>query len=493
MNRKKALVSLVIVAMLLCGSLVLPVRATPSSDWSQPRPDEPIDYYETIGNSKTNDAASIEMGVHIFHYHESGAPDDDDYLRFRVSASANTRMGIQYDLWEEDYNYDWCDVSEPTGITDDNSGTWLYLGFTFLYYGVEYERVWVCSNGFLTLNKTCTNADPQSIPSMEEPNPVVAVFWRDLHPEQGGSITCGHKVPFNNGQYFVVSWNNVPDDSGNPQTFQVLIENRQGWGGDDFHNLIFFQYKSITQSYSTTVGTEDQVGNKGTAYDYNNLHNQACLKFEYPIMGYRLERLKIKLTKSDSYAMISFLRPYIGGCNVILKEYENPFGDSFKAAITTAAGLALLEAGIMWNVMLITAEFAGALASDLSRPYTDEEHVKDALESDSEAWAWAECVIENRSIIYCKPFDSTLATTVEWSFTDANNRDHDLTVTAEAWYRDLSNDNIYIISTSSTLNMYVGKVLSISASVGGTTNPYAGTYTYDCGTSVVATATPYGY
>ena len=105
--------------------------------------------------------------------------------------------------------------------------------------------------------------------------------------------------------------------------------------------------------------------------------------------------------------------------------------------------------------MLITAEFAGVLAGDLSRPNTDEEHVKDAWEGDYEAWAWAQCVIENRSIIYCKPFDSTLAATVEWSFTDENDRDHFLTVTAEAWYKDLSNDNLYTISTSSTLNMYV--------------------------------------
>ena len=478
MNRKN-LVSLVIVAMLLCSPLVLPVRAT-SSDWSKPRPSKPIDYYETIGNSKTDDVASIDMGVHIFHYHESGDPDDDDYLRFRVSASANTRVGIQYQVLEEDYIYDWQNVSEPTGITGDDSGTLLDLGFNFLYYGVEYREVWVCSNGFITLNKTSTNANPQSIPSMDEPNPIIAVFWRDLHFGEGSSITYSRDVYFDSRQYLVVSWNNVLDDSGNPQTFQVLIQNRQAMGCG-FHNDIFFQYESITKSYPTTVGTEDQVGNKGTSYDYNNLHNQACLRFEYPIEGCRLERLKIKLTKSDSYAMISFLRPYIGGCNVILKEDENPFGDTFKAAIKTAASLALLKAGIMWNVMLITAEFAGVLAGDLSRPYTDEEHVKDAWEGDPEAWAYGDCVVENRPLL--KPFDSTLAATVEWSFTDANNRDHDLTVTAEAWYKDLSNDNPYIVSTSVTLNMYINSPPNTPSTPSGPTSGYAGaSYTYSTST-----------
>jgi len=477
MNRKKAPVSFVIVAMLLCSPLILPVRATPS-DWSKPRPSIGTIYDETIGNSKTDDVASIDMGVHIYQYVE-GVSDQDDFLKFKISASANTRVGIQYEVLEEDYY--WCEVSEPTGITDDNSGAWLDLGFTFLYYGVEYERVWVCSNGFLTLNKTCTNADPQSIPSTSEPNPVIAVFWRDLHLEWGGSITYGRDVYFNGAYYLVVSWNNVPDDNGDPQTFQVLIQQRQGYGSEDFHNVIFFQYKSITKTYPTTVGTEDQVGNKGTAYDYNNLHNEACLRFDYFIAGYRLERLKIKLTKSDGYAKIDFLRTYIGGYNIIIKEYANPFGDTFKAAIETAASLALLKAGIMWNVMLITAEFAGVLASDLSRPYTDEEHVKDAWEDDNEAWAWAQCMIENRSL---SPFDSTLATTVVWSFTDENDRDHFLTVTAEAWYRDLSNGNLYTISTSSTLNMYINSPPNTPSKPSGTTSGYVyTTYSYSTSTT----------
>jgi hypothetical protein len=493
MNRRKALVSFLTVAMLLCGLLVLPPAWATSSDWSKPRPSGYTLYDKTIGNSKTDDVASIEMGVHIGQYSENDpAYDYNDHLSLKVSASANTRVGIQYAVLPNDY--DWCEVFEPTNITSDNDGTWLYPEFTFLYYGVEYYRIWVCSNGFLTLNKTCTNANPQNIPSTDEPNPVIAVFWRDLHFGEGSSITYGRDIEFNNEEYFVVSWNKVLDDSGTPQTFQVLIQHRQGWDSSDYHNKIFFQYKNITKSYPTTVGTEDQVGNKGTAYDYNNLHNEACLKFDYFILGYRLERLKIKLTKDDSYAKIDFLRTYIGGYNVILKEYENPFGDTFKAALMTAASLALLEAGIMWNVMLITAEFAGALAGDLSRPYADEEHIKDGWENDNEAWAWAQCVIENRSIIYCKPFDSTLATTVEWSFTDdANNKDHDLTVTAEAWYRDLSNDIVYIISASSTLNMYIGKTLSISASSGGTTNPAPGTYAYGDGESVTVTAYAYAY
>jgi len=324
MNRKKASVSFLVVATLLCGLLVVvPVRATTPSDWSKPRPSVGTIYNETIGNSKTNGIASVGMGITIGQYSENDPAYGCDHLSLRVSASANTRVGIQYQVWEADSNYDWQNVSEPTGITGDNDGASLDLGFTFLYYGVEYRKVWVCSNGFLTLNKTCTNANPQSIPSMDEPNPVIAVFWRDLHLGAGSSITYDRDVYFNSGYYFVVSWNNVLDDSDTPQTFQVLIQNRIG-GVSNYHNKIFFQYKSITKSYPTTVGTEDQVGNKGTAYDYNSLHNWACLRFEYPSSGYRLDQLWIKLTKSDGYAAIQMLDTRTAGYNVKLEDYSNP-------------------------------------------------------------------------------------------------------------------------------------------------------------------------
>lgn len=359
-------------------------------------------------------------------------------------------MGIKYDVWETDYYYQWLTVSEPTGITSDDGGVWLDLGFDFLYYGVVYNRVWVCSNGFITLSKTATNANPQSIPSTSEPNPVIAVFWRNLHPERGGSITYGRNVAFTGGYYFVVSWNNVPDDKGDPQTFQVLIRNQPS-AGSDFHNWIFFQYKNITKTYSTTIGIEDQVGNKGTAYNYNNLHNQACLKFEYPVAGYRLQTLKIKLTKTDSYAIIEIMEKLTGGYNVILKDYTNPWGDDFKFAIKTTATLLLWKAGIIWKATLIIADLAGLLAADLSP--IKEDYTKDAGTGENEAWARADCVGESSPY---KPFDSTLATTIEWIFTDANDKDHTLTVTAEACYKDIGNNVPYTISTSATLNMYSG-------------------------------------
>jgi len=434
-----------IIAMLLCGSLVLQVSA--ANSWSKPRPSAPKDYYDKIGNFNNNDDAAIGMGVHIFHYHEAGVPDDNDYLRFRVSASANTRIGIEYEALEEDYNYNWYDVSESTGITGDDEGAWVELGFTLLFYGVEYYRVWVCSNGFLCLDSENTSSSPPNIPDTERPNSTIAVFWRDLvvDPNEGSSITCG-----NIGYYFVISWNNVLNKgNGNLQTFQVAIQIPTA--PSDFHNAIYFQYGSITKDEPTTVGVEDQTGNKGTSHDPNNLHSGARLRFWYSSVGYRLNRLTIKLSKSaDSDAMLDYLENYIAGYNVLLENYENPYGEYYALAIGYAAGLFLPEVGLIWNQIVILVETGDILSADLSKPDFDAES---ADPSENEAYVTALCRVENRSML--KPFDSTLADTFEWSFLDPNDESHYLTITAELSYQDLSSGDYYTIATSVTLNMYI--------------------------------------
>ena len=100
-----------IVVTLLCGLFVFPVRATSTLyDWSKPRPSSYKSYNETVGNSQTNGIATVGLGVEIADYIPRSGSFDYDALRIRVTTSANTRVGIQYALVEEDPLYDWCDV-----------------------------------------------------------------------------------------------------------------------------------------------------------------------------------------------------------------------------------------------------------------------------------------------------------------------------------------------------------------------------------------------
>jgi hypothetical protein len=451
--------------MLLCSLVALhPVSATENYDWSRPRPSHYRPFNETIAKASFDSNAAVTLGVNIAEYIESVT--GTDFLRLNMSMSANSREWIDYDWGWPLHGYSWCEATTQTNITGDNSGTWLELGFTLLFYGVEYHKIWVCSNGFLCLNGTSTSLSPQTIPDSQEPNSIIPVFWRDLHPENGGSITYEENVYFEGGSYFVVSWNNVPDASGNPQTFQVLIEHRTGWDSDNFHNSIYFQYKSITKNCVTTIGIEDQLGRRGESFPLNDIYNGLCRSLYVSIEGYRLQQISLKLMKNDTNAQINFLRTMIGGYNVILQNPNNPYGILWAIPIGIAADclIGLCTGGaltaIMFGALVVTGETAAELAANLSPPIYE---IKDAFPQDNEAHITSECVIENRSIDYCKPFDSTLAAVVEWDLSDPNTLDHSLTVIAEATYVNIFDDSVQTITTSTTLNMRTARYVNIEA------------------------------
>ncbi len=486
MAGRNRLTCLICMVILMLPFLNVSLVSATSNSWSRPRPSSYTVFDETVGNTYADDIASVGIGVHIYDYVENESTYAYDDVHLRVSVSANTRKGIYYD-WMQ-YSYSWYEVSNPTGISGDNAGAWIdippELGM-FLFYGVEYHQVWVCSNGFVCFDSEYTTANPSSIPNANEPNTFVAPLWRNLDPSAGGSIAYG--LIYGTPNLFVISWQNVPNKAnGAPQTFQLIIRGRVG-GANEYHNALLFQYKSITKDQPTTVGVEDQIGSKGTSIDPNSLNNNYCLLVEYPIMGYRVERLTIKLTKSDNHAKVDPLPSDVGGYNVVLQNYTNPYGELFGAAIGFAAGLFLpYEAGIMFGTLLIIPALGNYFSGQLSKPDFQYDW---ADTNENEAYVTSACVNEEKT--WLMPFDATLADIFLWRFNDNNNLNHFLTVTAELTYKSMDDFGTHTISTSATLNMYVPPKLYIDSTLWGTTNPYPGTYTYTYGTLVTVTAVPW--
>jgi hypothetical protein len=110
-----------------------------------------------------------------------------------------------------------------------------YSGFAapLLYGGEEYDSLTVDSNGYVILGDAATSennncCDP-AMPDTAPPNNVLAPYWTDLNPEEGGAIFVG-ELDFGGGDVFlVVEWRMVPVFETNgtpfdqPRTFQVWI------------------------------------------------------------------------------------------------------------------------------------------------------------------------------------------------------------------------------------------------------------------------------
>lgn len=155
-----------------------------------------------------------------------------------------------YDYTLTTTTYNWIDTRSDLGITGDDQSKVISLPFGFTFYGVEYNSVYVCSNGFMSFTSNSTQYNPASIPNSAQPNALIAPFWRDLNPSADGRITY-----YAGSDKFVVTWEGVKNyRTDSRQTFQVILYPN----GD-----IVFQYRDITDDVTTVIGIENASGSKG--------------------------------------------------------------------------------------------------------------------------------------------------------------------------------------------------------------------------------------
>ncbi len=221
-------------------------------------PDTQSDYSYIIENNGSGD---LEVLVEITDsQRNTGGPDTYGY-----TWEDSNEAGI---------TYNWIDISSSgTVISEgDDESEELTLPFTFSFYGEDYTAVNVCSNGFLSFTSTSTAYTNAEIPNSALPNAVIAPFWDDLKPY---GTTWGNVYYQHFSTYSVIQWENVSHYSSsapvNSESFQVILYNN----GD-----IKYQYKTIADDTSCTVGIENQAGDDGLLISYNS----SFLENEYAIM-----------------------------------------------------------------------------------------------------------------------------------------------------------------------------------------------------------------
>ncbi|MBD3219614.1 T9SS type A sorting domain-containing protein, partial [bacterium] len=169
-------------------------------------------------------------------------------------------------------SYDWFDISElgtTVGNSDDESYGPFDMGCAIPYYGSSYSQIRICTNGFVTFSSS--NADPYSnnpMPNTADPDLMIAPFWDDLNPSQGGEIYRYYDAP---NQRYIVQWDGVPHYySDGSFTFQVQLY---------ASGAIIFQYNSISYGDECTVGIENEDASDGlqVVYNSNYLENEMAI------------------------------------------------------------------------------------------------------------------------------------------------------------------------------------------------------------------------
>ena len=127
----------------------------------------------------------------------------------------------EYSLAEIEYA--WKEISgigTRVSLGDDQSQA-IPLPFEFDFYGQQKTSVSISSNGYLTFGGDGTDHTNDPIPHTADPNDLIAAFWDDLNPMQGGDIYYYHDTAESR---LIVQYDNVPHYSaGGTYTFEAML------------------------------------------------------------------------------------------------------------------------------------------------------------------------------------------------------------------------------------------------------------------------------
>jgi len=173
-----------------------------------------------------------------------------------------------YTAWEIDFNLR--DISSSgtfVSLSDDQVSGAISIPFPFNFYGIDYTQLYISSNGFVTFTagpySGCCSGRP--LPQSDDDwNNLIAPFWEDFNPPQGGNIqyqTLG--TPGN--LEFVVAFYNVHHWSYGPQViFEVILH--------EGSNAIELQYDSaLSDGGDHSVGIENADGTIGLQIDFGDI------------------------------------------------------------------------------------------------------------------------------------------------------------------------------------------------------------------------------
>ncbi|MCF7918992.1 MAG: hypothetical protein K9N06_03640 [Candidatus Cloacimonetes bacterium] len=207
-----------------------------------------------------------------------------------------------YDDEDDEYSlvpsYNWLEIDPAYGGPGTDTGlyepgdtgaiTTLNLPFIMQFYGVDYNQITICTNGWAAPGVTeQTGFMNWHVPGPGGPSPMIAAFWDDL------KCTSGNICYYNdsaNHQY-IIEWSRLQNEYNNAlETFQMIIRNPVFYPSQTGDSDILIMYNDINNVNSgyyradhgqyCTVGIEDHTGEIGLEYTYNNTYPDAARSLE---------------------------------------------------------------------------------------------------------------------------------------------------------------------------------------------------------------------
>lgn len=153
---------------------------------------------------------------------------------------------------------------------DCDDGGYFFNVPAYTYNGATYTQTLFSVNGTLEAGSASggfSSFANQDFPDSNEPNNILAPFWRDLNLNAGGNMYIAVLGAGGGTQWTIYEWENVPHfGSTDAVTMQVWVAN----DGTPFAGEIHYVYARLDNTtVGATVGAENSTGTVGTSYFYN--------------------------------------------------------------------------------------------------------------------------------------------------------------------------------------------------------------------------------
>jgi hypothetical protein len=225
----------------------------------------------------------VQAGVYV---------DTLDFSLF-VGQSVPTDTGYYYAYYSggpyaEAPVFDWVAIdstqSANPGVSLDiatNQTVVVSLPFTFRYYGVEYDRISICSHGWVAMDST-NSTDPSNtaIPNVDGPPGMIAGIWDFLQPGIVGQPADIYYFHDATNHRFIIEYfriGHLPTGL-NPETFEIILYDPVYYPTPTGDGEIVVQYLTALQlEGASTLGIENYSQTVGVEYCFNNSYDSLAV------------------------------------------------------------------------------------------------------------------------------------------------------------------------------------------------------------------------
>ena len=256
-----------------------------------------------VGNTGTNAAnpftvyagANIPYGtpVDFSVTVQSGVYVDTLDFTLTVGQSAPTDTGYYYAYYSggpyaQSPVFSWIAIdstqSANPGVSLDpaiNQTFVVDLPFTFQYYGVDYDRISICTNGWIAMDSTdSTDPSNTNIPNVDGPPGMIAAVWDFLQPGAAGQPADIYYYHDSANHRFIVEYfmvGHFPSGS-NPETFEIILYDPAYYPTPTGDGEIVVQYLTGLQLTGVaTLGIENYSQTVGVEYLFNNAYDSLAV------------------------------------------------------------------------------------------------------------------------------------------------------------------------------------------------------------------------